>query len=275
MFFKLCVLFLISGFIFVLGCATVQQFIQTPKVAFENLSLRDASLFESTLLFQFNVDNPNPIGATIRRIAYDLKIQQRDFASGTLEEGIKLKAGGTERVTVPVRMKYLEVFESIVEFVQSNRVAYELSGSFSVGPFDIPYRHRGNLDIPKLPDISLDDVRISALSATGATLTFSLNMTNSNSFPVQLNGLDYGIQLGGIEFADGRMRDVSTLNKRGDTRVDIPVNISFFNLGHSAYRLLTGTSSDFDLTGAMQFKVPAKGIENFPFRKTGTVKLTR
>lgn len=252
------------------GCATLetlQQFIQKPEVQFEGMSLESASLAEGNLLFKFKVTNPNPIGATIRNVAYDLRFNDKTFVKNVLNKSITLKANGSNMLELPVTVSYLDLFESVTAFIQSDKLVYDLSGSVGVGPFDIPYHTKGNLTVPTLPKVSLNKVEVSNLSFTKASMMFSLDVTNSNPFTVNLTGLDYNIKLGGKEFAQGIAGNISPITKHGKTTIEIPFNMNLLELGRSAYHLLTKSSSGYEVTGAMQFNLPKNRRKRIPVSK--------
>ncbi|MDM8526312.1 LEA type 2 family protein [Desulfococcaceae bacterium HSG8] len=253
------------------GCATLQQLIQKPVVQFKDMSLKSTSFVEGDFVFRFDVKNPNPIGATIRNIVYDLRFDDKTFIRNSLEQRVSLPANGSNTVELPVTVNYLELFQSVEDFIRSKKLAYDLSGSIGVGPFDIPYHKKGNFVLPRLPKISMGKVRISDLSFTGASVVFSLDMKNTNPFALDVSGLNYNIKLGGIKFAEGTAANISPISKSGKTTMEIPIHMNFFELGQSAYRLLKNTSSEYELTGEMMFEIPGMGEKGFPFKRTGRV----
>lgn len=263
--------FLIAMAVALYGCATLSEFIQEPKVTLERISIKDLSLFEGTLLSQFKVTNPNPIGATIGAVSYDLKINDRDFMKDVMDKGITLKAGGTEMVELPITIRFLDLFESAAQFMKSERLTYDLSGSIGIGPFAVPYRKKGVFVLPKLPSIQLEKARISQLSLQGASMIFTFHLKNSNPFPVDLGGLNYGIKLAGETFAQGSAGKISALGQKGESRLEVPIQVDFLKLGFSAYKILTDASSEYELFGKMNFDVPRMGERSFPFQVTGQV----
>lgn len=255
------------------SCATLKELIKPPEVTFQNLTFSDMSLFDGTLVFIFKVSNPNPVGATIDKLSYNLKINNNEFINGVLDKGINLSPGGSRNVELPVRVNYLEMFESIKGFIESDDVNYDLSGAFTIGPFDVPYHTKGDFRVPDLPEISLRSVEVSDLSISGASLNFKLEMSNSNPFAVAINSLNYDINLAGTEFADGQSTTIQNIGGSDKSIMEIPLNVNFFQLGQSAYNLLTGDSSDYKITGEMKFNVPKMGQKSFPFQRVGTVPL--
>jgi LEA14-like dessication related protein len=255
------------------GCAaldTLQQLVQKPEIRFEGMALENTSLTEGDLLFKFNVSNPNPVGVTVSRVLYDLKVNGKTFVKNTLDKNIALQANGSGTVEVPVTVNYLDFFQSVADFVQADKLAYDLSGSVGVGPFDIPYQKKGDIAVPKLPKISLKNVGISGLSFTGGSLIFSLDVANPNPFALNLGGLDYSIKLGGKKFAEGTADKISPIAKNSRTVLKIPFRMQFLELGRSAYQLLTKPSAAYEISGNMKF-----GDKIFPFQKSGAVSFDK
>jgi len=257
------------------GCAAVREFVREPSVKFEGVSFRDMSLFEATPVFKLNITNPNPIGITVGKIAYALKINGKPFIKNTLDKGLTINAGRSAIAEVPVTFNYLDVLESLTALNRSDTIPYDLSGSVNIGILNLPYHTKGDLPVPKLPKVSLKNIGISNLSLTGASMIFSLELENRNSFTVQMNGLDYGIKLGGKEFAAGNARSVTAINKNGTSSLEIPLNVSFLSMGRSVYNVLTGTSAGYELSGNMKFNVPKVGEKSFPFQSIGQVPFKR
>lgn len=271
MYRKTALFVLILAGMMMCGCAALQQFVQAPTVSFKGVSLQDMSLIEGNMLFRLNVTNPNPIGATVRNVAYNLKLNGREFLKNTVNKKISLPAGGSSMVELPVTINYLDFFQSVAEFIESDQVAYDLSGSVGIGPLTVPYQTSGNLDIPKLPEISLENVAVSNLSLTGVSLIFSLNLENQNPFTVNLTSLNYGIKLGGIQFARGTAKNVSPIGGNSGSVMEIPLKMNFFEVGRSVYGLLTRSSSEYEMTGEMKFQLPEMGEKSFPFQTAGKV----
>jgi len=257
------------------SCATVSELIQTyvqkPEVTLEEVSLKDASLLEATLVFQYRISNPNPIGVTLDNLDYTLTFNQKEFVKGTLNQGIRIAASGSEMVQLPITVNYLELFQSVQEFVKADIIDYHIFGSVTIGPVSIPYTKKGQFNVPKVPKITMNQVRLSKISLMGASIIFSLELTNTNPFAIAIDGLDYRIKLGDTPFAQGSASSAASLSERGETTIDIPLNVSFLQLGQSAYKLLTKGSTAYEISGEMKLNIPDVGIKSFPFQKTGEV----
>ncbi|OQY60478.1 MAG: hypothetical protein B6245_01270 [Desulfobacteraceae bacterium 4572_88] len=256
------------------GCAVIQEFVQKPQISFEGLSLKNMSLSEGDMVFRLRVTNPNPMGATLRNVSYNLKINDREFLKDVLEQNITLAAGGSSMVEVPLTINYLNFFESVRDFIGSDKIVYDLSGSAGIGPFDIPYHTNGDFPVPKLPRVSLKNVSVADFSLTGASVICAIDLKNPNSFAMNMSGLSYSIALDGKKLAEGIAENVSPMNEKGSTVIKVPIRMNFFELGRSAYRMLKKSSSDYELKGEMKFSLPQAGEKSFPFQKSGRVSFS-
>ena len=256
------------------ACASLEQLIQKPEIHFDSLGTRNMSLVDGTFLFRFNVANPNPVGVHLDDITYDLDINGERFVSSRLPQGVNLTASGTSPMEIPVTINYLDFFGSISRLIQSDALDYRLSGSAGVGPLRIPYRTSGKLDLPRLPDISVERITVDRLSFTGASLKLALGMRNPNAFVMKMDGLEYAARLGGVEVAKGVAHNLSPMASHGRSTMAIDLDLSFLELGRSAQALLTGSSAHCQFSGNLLVDSMA-GIQRVPFAFDGNVPLIR
>ncbi len=257
------------------SCATLEQMIKKPTATFSGMHLTNADLVQSTAVFNFNINNPNPINIRAGRITYDLKLNGRQFVNGRLEQGVTLAAGSTSVLQVPVTMAYLDFFESAAQLWRTKRADYALTGGFSVGPFVIPFQAHGTFDLPKMPKISLEAIQVQRLSLSGATLNARIKMDNPNAFDLLFKRLDYTLNLNGTSFGRASARPQGPVGKKSNSVVDFAFDVSFAQLGHSAYQLLQGAKADYTLDGGLIFDQPDHGERKVPFNLSGRVPFLR
>src|SRR5690625_4514476 len=70
--------------IFMSGCALLRDLSNRviPNISFSRVGIDGFGFNEATLLFEFDVDNPNPVGLTAKRYNYDFLINNSSFVSG-------------------------------------------------------------------------------------------------------------------------------------------------------------------------------------------------
>ncbi|MBU1169082.1 MAG: LEA type 2 family protein [Proteobacteria bacterium] len=265
------VMMMLSSVMFVSGCATLKQLIKKPTIEFSGMAVKEMTLFDGTYVFTFNVANPNPLGVPIEKISYDLKIDGKEFFQGDLDNKETVPGNGMIPVDVPVQLYYLDFFKTLVDFVGKDHFEYDLSGSVFIYGLSIPFHTTGQLPVPKPPQVSLGRVEIKSMSFANASVVFVLDMVNDNPFPIMMDGLNYTIRLAGNELAGGSTKAVQPLGQNSKSTIDIPLTLSVLKMGKSVLNLLTGSSSEYEISGAMQFQVPKLGIKEFAYSKKGTV----
>jgi len=269
---KTALFFLIATTTVLWGCATIveQQVIDEPDATFEGMSLKCQSLFELTPVFNFKVTNSNPMGMMIRNIVYNFKIDNKKFIKGVSDKNVWLKPVGSEELSLSVAFNYMDMFKSGAAFIESEKIAYELSGFVSAGPFAVPYYTKGDIRIANLPEISIKHIDISDFSFTRPfTMIFVVRLENPGSCAVQLDSLNYNIKLGEKEFASGIVQRVSPIDRNGVLTLEIPSNVTSSELNWSESNILTDDSSEYELSGEMKFYIPRIGERTFSFQKTG------
>jgi len=269
------ILWLIPVMLMMMKCTMLEQFVQKPTISYDKMELKEFAFDEATLLFRFKINNPNPIGMSIDRIDYQLDLNGAQFVKGDLDQGVALTASGVAPLEFPITIRYFEFFKSIRDFIKSNEIQYNLSGSMRIGPFDVPYQTSGKLPVPKLPDISLKQVQIDQISLMGATLLFTLSLKNQNAFTLQPQAINYDISLAETSFASGKATQINSVGSGDESLIQLPVTVNFLDLGKSAYHLLTGSSSSYQLSGNLEMNVSKAGIKIFPFKKQGNITLKR
>lgn len=257
------------------GCAALHYFLQKPTATFTGMNMTAVDLVQSTAVFHFALKNPNPIALSVSDITYALKLNGRNFMNGRLEKGITLAASGTSTVQVPVTIAYLNFFKSAADLFRAQKADYALNGAITVGPFTIPFQTKGTVDLPKMPKITLKAIRIRKFSLRGATLDCRLQVDNPNAFDFQIKRLAYHLKLAGMPIAQANALSPGPIGKHGHTPVDLEFDISFAQMGRSAYQLLQGAKADYRLDGALILSRPGQGAYTIPFNSSGKVPLER
>lgn len=257
------------------GCQTLKTLIKTPTVTFDNVSLKEATLFQSTLEITYNISNPNPVGLKLNDVSYRLVIDGKTVAEGSQPQGVMLPGNGSEKTTLPFTVSYMESVESVVDLFKKDSLPYEVSGSFKIGVFTIPYSYKDTLALPKPPKVSVIGLHLASMSFTGARLELQLDIENLNSCSLDLQSMNYGIALGGFQLMQGQTEQINLSKNQKHRTINVPLELNFLSLGKSAMSMLSQGNLSYEVTGDMVFNIPKLGPKRFPFNKTGQVGLTR
>lgn len=160
-------LILIALFLVVPACAQIQkkEALQPPTVEVQYVKLRGVTPTTVTIDIQISIDNPNPIGVNLTKLAYETYFSEAGkwvFLGQGERREIEVRAKGITTVDIPYTIESLSAIRAIVEFLRKDRqVDIRISGSVSVkdGPtssattFDTTTTVKYELPIPALPKL--------------------------------------------------------------------------------------------------------------------------
>lgn len=259
-----------------LSCTSLrQELIRKPGINFEGSGLRDMSLFESAAIFRFRIINSNPMGLNIRNITYNLRLNGKKFIRGISDKDLRVRSAGEGVLELPIVIHYDDIFESSENIPETNKLAYDLSGTMDVGPFTLPYQAKGSLNLPKMPKLSLKTIRVSEISQTYASVIFEMDIDNGNPFGLAIKRLTYSIRIGGQELFSGLSGNISSLSSNSISRLEIPAKINFIKLGYPIADMLKQSSGVYEISGEMIFGDSETEEKQLPFRRAGSVPIVR
>lgn len=125
------------------SCGLMQLTAKSPEVKLEQVRVENISLGEATLMFDLNVFNPNTRDLQVDGIDYKLSLNAKDFAAGKYEKVTELPGQKTVKVSLPIKVEFQRVFESLMSALKKPETKYMLEGSARLGVFTIPFREDG------------------------------------------------------------------------------------------------------------------------------------
>jgi LEA14-like dessication related protein len=226
------------------GCEELSQI--TPRVRFDDLEVEEIDFQQVDADFVFRVENPNPIGVRLARFEYGLALEEVPLVSGEEPEGLALPALDSARVRVPARLVWQEVWETIQATRGEDQVDFALDGSFGFdtdwGPIDLPYDASGRFPALRTPRFQLGRLRVARVDVLRgeATVALDLNVDNDHGSSLIFSNLDYGIQLGGRDVADGLLPSLGTVPGATEGTVTVPLTVNLVQAGASIIDILDG-----------------------------------
>lgn len=257
--------------------------IKNPEVEVTDVRFAGLSFAAADLLFDLKIKNPNGIGVNLAGFDYDFQINDNSFVSGKQENGLKIAARGENAISLPVTLKFKDLFHTYKTIRNRDSLAYKLACSFSfdlpvLGVVRVPVSKSGMLPVLKLPSVSLAGVKLNKLSFSGADLKLRVKMKNNNPFKLFISKFNYDFVGNGSNWISGVNENSMTINQKGESVIEIPVSLNFMQVGRSVYQMLTGDKNlKYKLLGSVDFStsLPIVGEVNLPFDKTGQVKIVK
>lgn len=266
------------------SCAALRDAadIQEPNVRFSNMSIQTINFDGVTLLFDFDVTNPNRLDVSADSYNYEFFINGQSFISGTQDERLEIDRESTSTIQVPVSMTFSNLYESFRSVLRQDSVSYRMDTAVSfslpvIGSRTVPVQAEGQLPIPKVPRIQFGDFEMKRLSFSGAEMELSFRVNNPNGFGITLAGADYALQVNGKEWLDTRLGESIRVDGSQTREITIPVELSASQMGSALIEMMGGRKEfSYRLTGQARVSADIEGFteeQTVPFDLEGVLNL--
>jgi LEA14-like dessication related protein len=266
------------------SCAAIRDAanVQEPDVRFSNMSIQTIDFDGVTLLFDFDVTNPNRLDVSAESYNYEFFINGQSFINGTQEERLEIGSQSTSTVQVPVSMTFSNLYESFRSVLQQDSISYRMDTAVSfslpvIGSRTVPVQAEGDLPIPKIPRIRFGDFEMKRLSFSGAEIDISFTVDNPNPFGITLAGADYTLQVNGNEWLDTSLREAIRVSGSETREITIPLELSASQMGPALVEMMRGVNEfEYKLMGQARISADIEGFtreQTVPFDLEGILNL--
>ena len=267
------------------GCAAVQQMAKgyKPDLRLAGTRLQGLSFDGLDLVFDIEVDNPNPLPIRLAGLDYSLKVAGRDFVQGRRDEGLDIAAGAKSTVELPLSLDFGELYGLATGLAGQDSAAYALDAGLAfevpvLGAMRLPLQTTGSLPMVKAPRVEVEGLKVKRLKLTGAEVELQLKLNNPNAFGVRFERLDYRLGIDGDLWAQGQGGEAADIGAKGEGLLRLPLALDFTRMGLGAYRALTGKAPlQYDLEGQLDLgtALPLLPRAAIPLRLRGKIPLRR
>ncbi len=192
------------------GCPQLLGLVEKPRVSVKRVDLAGFDLAGLSANFVLGVDNPNPFGLPVGKLDYQLTVDGHTSAEGHADQNLSIPANGSGEVVLPVRVQFVELGLTVESMLSKQELPYTIRVRIGfdtpAGLIEIPLEKSGTFPVPRLPDVSLGDVRMGDVGLTGMTLNVQVGLHNPNAFALPVGALDYRITVNGTQVASGSCR---------------------------------------------------------------------
>lgn len=266
------------------SCATLRDAadIREPNVRFSDVSIQNITFDGVTLLFDFDVTNPNRMDVSADSYSYEFFIEGESFISGTQEENLDIGRESTTTVQVPVSLTFSNVYESFRSVLRQDSVSYRLATdvTFSLpvmGSRTVPVEAEGDLPVPKIPEIELAGFDLLDISLSGAEAEISFRVSNPNAFEIMLQGASYVLEVNGREWLDTNLGESIRVSGSENRNITIPISLDASQLGPALVEIMGGRKEfEYDLTGTAEISADLEGFDEqqtIPFDLSGMINI--
>ena len=240
------------------GCAGLEKLaesaLQKPKLTFRSASVTSLDLQGATVSLTWDLENPNPFGLDLAKIAWTFDAEERRVASGDVPGGVQLRANGTSPVTFPVHVRFQDV-PGIVSLLGSGKdeVRYKVAATIGlrtpVGELDLPIAHADKVRLPGVPHFALDGLSVRSIGLDAIVLDVHLRVRNPNPFALPAGRLEYTLSMSGAEVARAQSVAMTPVAGGSSAVVLVPVRIDVGSAGRVAADVARGAEVRVALHG--------------------------
>lgn len=267
-----------------ISCAALRDAtdVQQPEVNFSDVSIQNITFDGVTLLFDFDVTNPNRLGVSADRYSYEFFINNESFITGQQEERIEVGRESTSTVQVPVSLSFSNVYDSFRSVLRQDSISYKMETdvTFSLpvlGSRTVPVEANGQLPIPRIPQIEFGGFDMKSMSFSGAEAEVIFRVRNPNSFGIVLAGADYALQVNGRKWLDTELGESIRVSGSESRDIIIPIRLSSSQMGSALVEMMGGRKEfDYRLTGSAEVSADLEGFEDgqtIPFDLQGVLNI--
>lgn len=125
------------------------------------------------------------------------------------------------------------------------------------------------------PQLRIASTELEALSFSGLTLVFNVEIRNPNPIGISLAGFDYELQIEDNPFVSGEVEETIAIAARGSSTVPLPVELSFEEVVESIGDLKGKEEAAYQLASGFTFDLPVLGKLRVPLETSGSLPILR
>ncbi len=120
----------------------------------------------------------------------------------------------------------------------------------------------------KEPGVSVQELKVRAVSLTGMELDFILGIDNPNPIGIVMSGLSYRLALENRPLFEGKTQERVKVAANGSSRVTLPFTLAYADLASGFDAIVNKKSLPYQLSGDIDL-----GLFSLPYRHSGELKL--
>lgn len=263
------------------GCSTVGEAVinsvPRPEVSYKTMRLGNLSPEALSLEFDLDVKNNLGVPLNLAGFDYDFQVENSSFLKNQIQKPVQVPGRGNGTITVPVTIPFQDLYNAYDKLGKQDSYNYLLSGGVSVnvpglGPIRVPLKHGGELPVVRPPTFNINSF---GPNPAGGGFLIDLGINNPNSFGVDLNQLNYGLELNGRQILQRETIKGMKLASGGSSSLQIPIKANFLSLGMGMFDLLKGNQKGLNwrMTGDVDLGTSHRLMQNLklPFDKAGSL----
>jgi len=236
-----------------ISSSACDQLFTKPSVSVERVDLTAVSFQGIGANIVFRIENHNAIGIDLAKLVYQLTVDNHPFVQGAANNPLHVPAQGVGSLTLPVSFKFIELAEALQSLFTKREVPYTIATQLGfgtpLGVLTVPISHAGTMPVPQLPQIAIGDAAVGGVDLSGASLSVTVNVHNTNSFVLPVGGLHYNLAINGAQLLAAQTPPTS-LAANGTMPLTLSAHVDFLRVGMGILRAIQSRSATVALDGS-------------------------
>ncbi len=276
---KRSLLLLLLFSVILVSCSTIQELrFDKPEVEFKGFQFDTISMDGITILFDFEVDNPNDRAIKGNGYTYELLLGETSLASGEQTDEMEFAANDKSVIQVPVTFDYRDAMDSIGEIAGKDSVAFTFKSDVdldlgSLGSRKASVSHEGHLPLPQIPDIVFNGFDVNEIGFSGVDVELNFRVRNPNIFKIYVNSVDYTMIVNGNEWVSTGIDRSYDLDSETNTHITVPIKIGLSTAGTDAIQVVRDREPvEYEIRGHARVGADIPGFQrdaDLPFEFKG------
>jgi len=257
--------------------------IEEPDVKVTKTRLAGLSFKQADLVFDIQIDNPNPVGISLAGFDYDLLLNNISFLKGKQDKSLEIKANEMATIHLPLSLLFENIYATYQRLKNEDKISYTLNTGLAfnlpvLGELRIPVSTSGEFPAIKIPVVNIKYLKMNRLSFTGADFSLGIGINNPNSLGFNINDLTYNLIVNETLWAEGQTSEGMNIRAKENNTVLVPFTLNLLQIGSALYQEINeGKNFDYQLIGQVNLSSSMEilGQIKLPFDVTGKIDLTK
>ena len=233
-----CISFFILSFV---SCGLLKNSIKPPNTKILDVKTTSLSLQEVNFDIILEIENINNIGVELSNISYNLDIKENTLLEGFKNKNTIIKPKSKDTITIPIRLNIAKVFKSLGDSYENSTIDYKIKISPTIkvpilGNIKIPLNFKGEIPLPKVPSISIEDIKINKISFTKIKLTLDLKIKGNGGMNLYVDNLYYNFGINDNNWLKSKVEERLYISGEKEQIIKVPMEVSILDIGKILFK---------------------------------------
>jgi LEA14-like dessication related protein len=247
-FVLLIILFIAGELLFVYRDRVKKYFIPViDQIGEIHIEIKNDTAYLSS---QITAENKSFLHIEIDTLTYNIKLANKTYMEGRKLIGFKLNPYGMDTIDFAIKIPYAAILKDMnaqrkLGDSTSYAISLYLQYSTIFGKHEAPIRKSSKLKIPQPPELEIVDIKYNKVKLKSIHADVKIKIKNYNTFALKIDAMDYAMLIAKQGKLKGTYNDTIDIKPKGETFVNLPIEIDFVNIGRTLWDVITDKDKSY------------------------------